>query len=833
MMPPMAIRMAGNAPPGARLSDDRARTRRATLTRGDCPGRSPGHPAGRSRVQHSVVAASPTLYHTGSRAGPPRERRTGGNFAARPVPPPWSERTTPPEEMPRWFARLVLLTLLIPSLGEPRPGPGRRAPAVRVHPAGGPLGPSTAIPDYLKFIARGAAGRRAGRLLRRPLLEPRPHAPVRRLSRPFPGPGAGRAGRLVRGPERRSSTRAASRSSATSTSSSWSATPTARTARRASSSSTATSGTRRCSGPGPSPTPSSLLEKNADGSPIKARTYAIGGMNEHWACLRNPDWQAVLKAWVRQGIRRGAGRLHRQLLLSPQLPLRALPVGVPALPAGAVPARGAAGEVRDRRPRVAPVPRDRLVAPGGRDDAAPAGDAAVLAGLQQAGLRRRLRAVRPLAQARPDPRPVEPPGEPLADRRRRALPPARRALGPGRDVPLVQHRRRGELHRPGQGRPRRRDACRPATSAAPSTTSRSPSGKYEGTRIRVGHRRAGRQRRRPDGVLHAIHRPRRPRGDRPLLPVPPPPRPASIARTGPTPRSPCCSPARRVHRGDVAAVEAFRKLGQALLDAHVLFDVWPDDQFPAGRAARYAKVVDVDDAARHGRRGPAGPPQPVRGARRPSGSPPAGPPRSEGEIDLHFVNYNRTELPPGPDGQPSLGAGIADEKPLRRLRDRRRHRPARRGDPAVRPVPDPRAGRRAGPGTDRGRATVASGSPSPSSSSMAWPGSSTGRPADRCPRPDLPGGRAGQLDEYAGVVIATKDGALYSGRIEREDDRVVVLRPPPPAEVLTIPKAEIVERRRLDQSNMPAGMLNVLREEEILDLLAYLLGDPRPRSPKP
>ncbi len=36
-------------------------------------------------------------------------------------------------------------------------------------------------------------------------------------------------------------------------------------------------------------------------------------------------------------------------------------------------------------------------------------------------------------------------------------------------------------------------------------------------------------------------------------------------------------------------------------------------------------------------------------------------------------------------------------------------------------------------------------------------------------------------DEFAGVLIATADGAIHSGRIEREDDRVVVLRPPPPS----------------------------------------------------
>ena len=58
-------------------------------------------------------------------------------------------------------------------------------------------------------------------------------------------------------------------------------------------------------GPKPAADPLSLVEKNPDGSPIKSSTYSIGGMNEYWACLRNPAWQQVLKAWLRQAIRRG------------------------------------------------------------------------------------------------------------------------------------------------------------------------------------------------------------------------------------------------------------------------------------------------------------------------------------------------------------------------------------------------------------------------------------------------------------------------------------------------------------------------------------------------
>jgi putative heme-binding domain-containing protein len=88
-------------------------------------------------------------------------------------------------------------------------------------------------------------------------------------------------------------------------------------------------------------------------------------------------------------------------------------------------------------------------------------------------------------------------------------------------------------------------------------------------------------------------------------------------------------------------------------------------------------------------------------------------------------------------------------------------------------------------------------------------------------------------DEYASFLIETSNGSLVSGRIEREDDRVVVLRPPSSGNSVTIEKANILQRRRSDQSNMPAGIVNVLKKEQVLDLLAYLLSNPLPKTPVP
>ena len=88
-------------------------------------------------------------------------------------------------------------------------------------------------------------------------------------------------------------------------------------------------------------------------------------------------------------------------------------------------------------------------------------------------------------------------------------------------------------------------------------------------------------------------------------------------------------------------------------------------------------------------------------------------------------------------------------------------------------------------------------------------------------------------DEYAVIVVATEQGQVHSGRVEREDAQTLVLRPTaadePPIEIAT---SEIAERHKSNISNMPAGTLNVLKEDEILDLLSYLLSDGTADDPR-
>jgi hypothetical protein len=112
-------------------------------------------------------------------------------------------------------------------------------------------------------------------------------------------------------------------------------------------------------------------------------------------------------------------------------------------------------------------------------------------------------------------------------------------------------------------------------------------------------------------------------------------------------------PRSKVHDGDVAAVERFKSMGTRMLDAHLLFDVLPDDLATPAKRAAYRGVFDPAAGA-----GEVSMQSRFKGPKtvRVSASVPA----AGGELDLHFVNYNREE----PAKKRSPGTGIKDEKPI-------------------------------------------------------------------------------------------------------------------------------------------------------------------------
>ena len=79
-------------------------------------------------------------------------------------------------------------------------------------------------------------------------------------------------------------------------------------------------------------------------------------------------------------------------------------------------------------------------------------------------------------------------------------------------------------------------------------------------------------------------------------------------------------------------------------------------------------------------------------------------------------------------------------------------------------------------------------------------------------------------DEYAATIFATESGKLVTGRVEREDgDELIIRTGPGNDDVVRLAKRDIAERRKSPISNMPAGTVNVLEKNQILDLLAYLI----------
>lgn len=412
-------------------------------------------------------------------------------------------------------------------------------------------------------------------------------------------------------------------------------------------------------GPKPIDDPVGLLEIGPDGQPVGQKGYGIGGMHEYWACLRNPHWQAVLKAWVKRGIERGldgfiANYFYRHNCLCEHCQT------------------GFRSYLADR------FDKSALEEKLGIDDLATHEFDEIVfwhKPEESTPLRREMlrwsqisnkqvfdevflkygRSLKPdLIAAQWNHlgsiKPIR--GD------ERCLLPAE-IWGTGEDYLWystgasayysdLENRYLGEATL--QAR-----YIRGAFDDKPFTL-----GKYENTRIRTAIAELAANGGAPMGFYtrftdpearrvitqyyqflkqhDAIYRANRSHAEAALL-----------------------FPRQAVHEGNVEVVDRFRELGTKLLDEHVLFDVVPDDLATEETLASYLRVVSVESPSVESvtadvSRSQFNVPWTVRVS--------ASRPAIADTLAVHFVNYNREEPPRKRDGKPGAGRGIADEKPI-------------------------------------------------------------------------------------------------------------------------------------------------------------------------
>ena len=80
-------------------------------------------------------------------------------------------------------------------------------------------------------------------------------------------------------------------------------------------------------------------------------------------------------------------------------------------------------------------------------------------------------------------------------------------------------------------------------------------------------------------------------------------------------------------------------------------------------------------------------------------------------------------------------------------------------------------------------------------------------------------------DQYRATLIETKDGQIVSGRVVSESDGTltVVTNPEDPTKTTEVRRDNIDAMQPSAVSLMPDGLLKPLNQDEVLDLLAYLL----------
>jgi putative heme-binding domain-containing protein len=88
-------------------------------------------------------------------------------------------------------------------------------------------------------------------------------------------------------------------------------------------------------------------------------------------------------------------------------------------------------------------------------------------------------------------------------------------------------------------------------------------------------------------------------------------------------------------------------------------------------------------------------------------------------------------------------------------------------------------------------------------------------------------------DQYKSTIIETTDGEVINGRIVRDvgEEITIVTDPEDATKSVTIAKGDVAQQKASPVSLMPKELINTLNDQEVLDLMAYLLSRGNPNDP--
>lgn len=403
-------------------------------------------------------------------------------------------------------------------------------------------------------------------------------------------------------------------------------------------------------GPKPVEDPIEFLEKDKDGNPIVQHAYKIGGMAEYWACLRNPNWQEVLKRWMKRGIERGLDGAIANYFYRHDCHCQYCQAGFRAYLAEKFNPRQL--KSRFKIENLENHVFDEIVCWHKPEETTPLR----LEMLQWSQISNKqifdaifidyARSLKPgfiaaqwnhlgnFNQIRGDERCLLPPEMWATDEDYTWY-----SMG------SAGHYTDLEKEYYGEGTLQSR-FLRGATNDKPFTL-----GKYEGVRTRVAIAELAANGGVPMGLYARYNKPDAravfvqyyqfmKRYDH------------LFRGASPHAEVRLFFPRKEVHKGNVEPVQTFMKTGREWLDRHILFSVMPDDLVRGSGAGFYDRLPEEIEPQLSKFEAPVR----VRVS--------ANRPAEHDEIDLHFVNYNREEPPRQKDGKPGLGRGTEDEKPI-------------------------------------------------------------------------------------------------------------------------------------------------------------------------